>query len=244
MEWFDCNAGFGVPTVPPVSFARTPQQLLEELDFCGVAEALVYHAAMRDESAQAGNRLVVEETRDQPRLHPAWAILPPQTGELELPGWFEAMRAHGVRALVAYREQHRYLLNGVTLGALFEEMTARSIPLILGPDWRGITDLLSEFPRLVVVVVNHSGWGEDRYFRPLIERYERFHIDTSNYDLDGGIAELVRHYGPHRLLYGSGFPALQMGGALLTVAQADITDEAKAAIAGGNLRRLLSEVRL
>jgi hypothetical protein len=37
---------------------------------------------------------------------------------------------------------------------------------------------------------------------------------------------------------------MQMGGSILTVAQADIADDAKAAIAGGNLRRLLSEVKL
>jgi hypothetical protein len=35
-----------------------------------------------------------------------------------------------------------------------------------------------------------------------------------------------------------------MGAALLTLAHADMPDEAKAAIAGGNLRRLLLEARL
>jgi len=245
MEWFDCCAEFGIPRVPPGPFAATPRELLEEMDFCGVSEALVSHAAMRDESAQAGNRLVCDDTHDEPRLHPLWAILPLHTGEIRSPvEWFYAMKGNGVRALVAHPEQHRYLLNGLTFGPLFEEMSARNIPLMLGPDWRGVTALLAEFPRLTVIVVRHSGWGEDRYFRPLMERYERFHVDTSSYDLDGGIADAVARYGPHRLLYGSGFPTLQMGGSLLTVAHADIGGDAKAAIAGGNLRRLLSEVKL
>jgi hypothetical protein len=245
MDWFDCNAGFGVPRIPPVSYAATPQDLLDEMDFCSVAEALVCHAATRDESAQAGNRLVVEGTKGQTRLHPLWAILPLQTGEIGLPEqWFATMKADAVKALVAYPEQHRYLLNGLTFGPLFEEMSDRKIPLIVGPDWRGVTSLLADFPDLTVIVVNHSGWGEDRHFRPLIERYDRFHIDTSSYDLDGGITDVVARYGPHRLLYGSGFPTMQMGGSLLTVAQADTSDDAKAAIAAGNLRRLLSEVKL
>jgi hypothetical protein len=123
-------------------------------------------------------------------------------------------------------------------------LVARKIPLFLGPRWQEAADLLREFPELTLVVVNHSDWGDDRLFRPLIERYPRLHLDTSNYQLERGLSDFVRKYGPDRLLYGSGSPNLQMGAALLTLAQADVSDDAKAAIAGGNLRRLLSEVRL
>jgi hypothetical protein len=245
MEWFDCNAEFGIPTKPPGRFAPTPHELLDEMDFCGVQEALVRHAAARDESAQAGNRLVCEETAEARRLHPVWAILPPQTGEIgTLDEWFADMKAHRVKALTAYSDKHRYLLNGLTFGPVFEGMSARRIPLILGPDWRTVTEILADFPQLTVIATNHSGWGDDRFFRPLLDRYERFHIDTASYDLDGGVAGLVKRHGPHRLIYGSNYPVMQMGGSILTVAQADIADDAKAAIAGGNLRRLLSEVKL
>jgi hypothetical protein len=245
MEWFDCNAGFGIPSVPSGRFASTPQELLDELGFCGVKNALVWHAATKDESAQTGNRLVVSETKDHPGLHPIWAILPLATGEMgTLDEWFAAMKTNGVKALCAYPEKHRYLLNGLTFGPLFEEMCTRNIPLLLDRDWGRITSLLAEFPRLTVVALNHSSWGDDRNFRPLIERYDRFCIDTSSYDLDGGVADFAARYGPDRLLYGSAFPAMQMGGSILTVAQADISDDAKAAIAAGNLRRLLSEVKL
>lgn len=245
MEWFDCNAEFGIATKPPGRFAATPAELLDEMDFCGVQDALVRHAATRDESAQAGNRLVCEETAETPRLRPVWAILPPQTGELgTLDEWFAAIKAHRVKALTAYPDRHRYLLNGLTFAPVFEEMSARRIPLILGPEWRIITEILADFPQLTIIATNHSSWGDDRSFRPLLDRYERFHIDTASYDLDGGAAELVKRYGPHRLIYGSNYPTMQMGGSILNVAQADIDDDAKVAIAGGNLRRLLSEVKL
>lgn len=245
MEWFDCNAGFGLPSVPSGRFATTSQELRDELDFCGVKDALVWHAAMKDESAQTGNRLVVEETQSDAGLHPLWAILPLATGELgTLDQWFAAMKASGVKALCAYPERHRYLLNGLTFGPLFEEMSSRGIPLLLDRDWRLITELLAEFPRLTVVALNHSSWGDDRNFRPLLERYPNFHLDTASYDLDGGVPDFVARYGPNRLLYGSAFPTMQMGGSILIVAQADISDDARVAIAGGNLRRLLSEVKL
>jgi hypothetical protein len=249
MDWFDCNCGFGVPAKPFGSVFAAPADLLDELDFCGasvacgVSEALVFHVAQQFESPQAGNQLVVTETAGQPRLHPSWAILPPQT-ECDVAGFLDQMKRSGVRALRAYPEEGRYLLNGLTFGPLLEELVARRIPLLLGPHWQAADGLLREFPELTLVIVNHSDWGDDRFFRPLVEHYPRLHLDSSNYQLERGLADFVRKYGPDRLLYGSGSPNLQMGAALLTLAHADMPDEAKAAIAGGNLRRLLLEARL
>ncbi len=245
MKWFDCCAGFGIPVKSPARVIATAQELVEELEFCGVGEALVYHTSMVEEGAQVGNGRVVEETKEEARLHPTWAILPPQTGELgTVEQFLGEMRRNGVKALRAYPQEHRYLLNRVTFGPLLEEIVARWIPLMVGPDWEGVASLLAEFPELTLVVTRHGSWGDDRYFRPLVERYPNFHLDTSRYQLDHGIADFVRKYGPDRLLYGSGSPELQMGASLLALAQADIDEGAKEAIAGGNLRRLLGEVRL
>jgi predicted TIM-barrel fold metal-dependent hydrolase len=245
VDCFDCFAGFGVPSKPPARFSASAADLLAELDFCGVQEALVYHAAMVEEAAQVGNALVLNQTRDHPRLHPTWAILPPQTGELgTVEQFLEAMEAGGVRALRAHPEQHKYLLNGLTFGPLLEEMVARKVPLLVGPEWETLTALLAEFPELRVIVVGHGDWGDDRYFRPLLDRYPGFHVDISSYHQDHGISDLVSWRGSDRLLYGSGYPEYQMGGALMLVARADIPEEDRAAIAGGNLRRLLGEVSL
>ncbi|MFB3881966.1 MAG: amidohydrolase family protein [Armatimonadota bacterium] len=243
MDFFDCNCGFGVPAKPFGSVFATPSELVAELDFCGVAEALVFHVAQREESPQAGNRLVLEASEREPRLHPTWTILPPQA-DREAGAFLDDMRRDGIRALRAYPEECHYLLNGVTFAPLLEELVPRRVPLIVGPRWPEVTALLGEFPELTLIVVNHSDWGDDRLFRPLIERYPRLHLDTSNYQLERGIADFVRRYGYDRLLYGSGSPNLQMGAALLTLAHADIPDDAKSAIAGGNLRRLLAEVQL
>jgi predicted TIM-barrel fold metal-dependent hydrolase len=77
----------------------------------------------------------------------------------------------------------------------------------------------------------------------LIERYPHVYVDTAQYLLDGGIEAFVADYGPDRLLFGSGFPASYLGGMMMAIRHARIADEAKAAIAGKNLERILSEVR-
>jgi len=255
MTFFDCNASYGILDVPPLQYADTPEELLAEMDFCNVDEALVTCAAQRCDSPIVGNELVVRETRGQPRLHPAWAILPPQTEELApTVGAFVAdMARHGVRALWAFPAFDKYALNATTCGELFEELTARQVPLFLPltqlgggsqSGWQALDGLLSQFPRLTVIASDQSVWGEDRFFRPLIERYPRLHLDISTYELGRGLEDFCRKYGPARLLFGTHYPQVPMGGPVLNLKHADISDYDRELVAGGNLRRLLGEVRL
>jgi predicted TIM-barrel fold metal-dependent hydrolase len=253
LRFFDCNAAYGVWSVAPFSPANRVDDLLQEMEWAGIERALVRHAGMEEYAPQVGNRLVAEETAPHASLHPTWAILPPQTGELGTPEEFaQAMAAAGVRALWAFPSKHRYILDAVGCGELLEMLVDRRVPLFIHrrETSRGLTGwelagaVLCEFPQLRLVVVGHGSWGEDRYFRPLMEQYEGLHTDTSRYELDGGIADFCRRYGPDRLLFGSSFPNTSPGGPMLTLAHADIGDDEKQAIAWGNLERLLSEVRL
>ncbi len=91
------------------------------------------------------------------------------------------------------------------------------------------------------VVCDHGCWGEDRQFRPLLERYPNVHIDTAQYLLDGGIRGARCRLRADRLLYGSGFPESHFGGMMMALKHAQIADGAKSAIAHGNLERLLKE---
>jgi len=65
-KFFDCSASFGVALVPPLKYAETAEELLKEMDFCGVQEALVWDAAMKDDSPAVGNQ-GGEATTDFPR---------------------------------------------------------------------------------------------------------------------------------------------------------------------------------
>ena len=132
MDWFDCNCWYGVPKSPPPAPAETTEVLARELQRAGIGRALVRNAAIWEESPVVGNRLTSEGCAGDERLSPAWAILPPHTGELgDVTEFLEAMRAAGVRALWAYPAKHRYILNATTMGGLLEELQDRGIPLFL-----------------------------------------------------------------------------------------------------------------
>ena len=70
MKFFDCNVCFGPATVPPMKQAETADALVEEMDFSGTAEAVVYHSAQRDDTPAVGNPLAIAEIGGRGRLHP------------------------------------------------------------------------------------------------------------------------------------------------------------------------------
>jgi hypothetical protein len=249
MRFFDCNAFFGLPMRRPLAPVASAGEFVAAMDHNGVERALVWHVAQHDASPQAGNALLAEGIRDQARLTGCWTILPNQAREFPpLPEFFRQMKAARVRALRVFPRSHRYLVNAVSMGDWLEAMVARRIPLVLslrrGVEWRDAYDLLAEFPELVCLLCDHGCWGEDRMFRPLLERYPNVYVDTAQYLLDGGLESLVADYGAERLLYGSGFPESYMGGMMVALKHAALSAEDKAAIAGGNLERMLEEARL
>ena len=250
MEFHDCNCFIGLPANGILRPVRTAGELLAQMDRSGISRGLVWHVAQRDYSAVAGNKLLADAIAGHAdRLTGCWAILPTQTPELPGPDeLFVQMAKANVRALRAFPRLHRYLLRGECVGKLLEQVVARRVPLMLSVNaactWEDVYNILAEFPELTAIVCNVGSWGPDRLFRPLFERYPNVCMEISEYILDYGIEDAVRGYGARRLLYGSDFPAADHGGMMLALKHADISEDDKQAIAGGNLDRMLSEVRL
>jgi len=246
VEWFDCHAEIGRRTVPGPLQAPDAAALAALYSEIGIQRALLTHTSMYEIHALTGNTRILQEVAHHPQFSPTWAILPPATEELRDADHFLAgMRKSGVSALWAFPTG--YSLNTNTFGSLYEEMVARHIPLFVkvgAVGWAGITSLLAEVKGLNVVAILPTVWGEDRYFRPLVEHYPGFHICTSMYMLEGGVKAFVDRYGPFQLLFGSSFPDCQPGGSYFSLLCAGLKEQDLVAIAGGNLRHLLEEVRL
>ena len=257
MEFFDCNCYFGFPAKLGKSpkVCRSVDDLLSELNRAGIGRAIAWHVAQRDVSPQRGNELLSEAIREHPVLLGCWTMLPAQTGEMPVDKLLADMKTHRIIALRAFPAAHRYLLNELTMGGLLTEMTARHIPLLYSAGssqpgvgqrqaWQELYDLLDDFPELTVIITDHGSWGSDRYFRPLLENCPNVYVDTALYFLDGGIEDFVATYGPTRMVYGSGLPERFPGGMMLAIRHGQIPEEAKTAIAVGNLTRIIEEVQL
>lgn len=245
MFFMDCHCSFGCTARPPPQFAATAADLLAEMDFCGIDRALVYHANQRFASPVTWNSVLSESLTGQSRLEGAWAILPPSTGELPAPDLFlKALRSNTIRTLCAFPHEHHYRLDRKTLGGYYDLMAAHRIPLLVRENLLNLDAFLKESPDIIVMAIGQGPHSVERYLRPLLDAYPNLHLDTSAYMVEGLIEDFCGRYGPERLLFGSGFPDNAAGAALLRLATADIGAEARAAIAGGNIKRLLDNVRL
>ena len=249
MEWFDCNTYFGLPTKRPLRPVETAETLLAEMDRAGIARALVWHIAQHDYSATVGNEMLARAIAPHERLMGCCAVLPPYTREMPGPPLlFEQMKRDRFAAVRLFPSAHRYEFNPVVMGGLLDGLSHRRVPLVLsvprGVDWAALHRLMDAFPSLVCIICDHGCWGQDRLFRPLLDAYPNTCVDTAGYPLDGGIEALVRDYGAQRLVFGSGFPDHYHGGMMLALQHARISDADRAAIAGGNLARILAEADL
>ena len=248
LDFFDAHCQLGLPAVPVDGarpFMDTTQELLSNMDGYGIRRALVWHLATRDAAVPAGNRLLAERLREAgDRLTGCWGFLPDAEGDgCAGESLFRAMRAANVRALRCWPDKNRFLLNGDTCGQTLGGMQERGIPLFLSvraaAEWQMLSDLLRAYPRLHCVATDVGLWGVDRYVRPLFERYPHVCLETSEYQVAGGIAPIVERYGAGRLLFGSGFPAYHAGGGMLVIRHAPIPESVRRAIAGETLAVLL-----
>lgn len=260
MKFIDCSAGVGLgvvnseiinhenyPVFEKVRQAEYAEDLLKEMDFCGVEEAFIYHRGMYGCSVQFGNRMTIKEAAKSDRLHPTWAILPSITeGEFAPEILFPKMKENGVKALRAFPCKNRFFLDRVTMGDVFDAMIEKKIPLFLSPQdgWEIIFNTLKEFPELTVIITNYGLWGSDRYIYPLIKAYKNVYVDTSDYQVMSGFADFCNKFGDERLVFGSNFPMDGYGGPIATLVGSGIPAQSMEKIASGNITRIMSEVNL
>lgn len=245
MKLFDCTCGFGPYRTRVFRFAATAAELQEEMDFCGIDRALVYHTAQRFDLPANGNDRIMQEVEGYARLLPTWTILPSHTGEQPaLDRLLQAMRERNIRALRLFPEDHRYFLDDVTWGDQMTIYMERRIPLFIKASLEKIGNLLRSFPDLVVITGTQGSNPLDRYAWPLLERYANLHFETAGYLVDSIIEAFCQRYGADRLLFSSGFPDHASGAALFMLAHADIPEAERQAIAGDNLSRLLGGANL
>ena len=247
MKISDCDAAYGRAGAPLPRELETVADLAAELTHCGIEEALVWHRDALERGFEAGNARLAE-LAPHPNLHGSFTFVPTCNDEMPpAPEFLQQLQKNGVRAVRAFPTTHCFLLDYVSCGDLLELLVAYKAPLFvpLGEfdgQWQGVYRLMRDFPHLTLVVTQSGCWGQDRYFRPLMKAYPRFHISMNRIETAGQVKSIVDKLGPNRLLFGSGLPFNNPGGYALSVARSEIPEAAKKAILSENLERIMKEV--
>lgn len=248
-DFFDCNVVLGKVKKPMPGGILDAPKLLAEMDRYGIREALFYHAFAKRHAPGPGNALAAEAAAPSDRLHACWLLAPPGTDEtppLEALG--ASMEAAGVRAvrLAPDANSHQFTLAEVVCGDLFAWLAERRVPVFIDQgsvSWETLDAVVEAHPELRIVLTDVS-YRINRDLYPRLRAYAHLYVETSGFQQHCGIEDVCDRFGPERLLFGSRLPLLCAGPAKHAVEHAAISDDVRAAIAGGNLRRLLGAVQL
>ena len=258
VRYVDCDTwiGRGVGNRNVGGVALSAADLLSELDRLGVAGALTYHVLAKEYAPAVGNAAVLDEVSGQPRLSAIWAVMPDHTEEVppsdRLP---ELMLSAGVRMARMFPawspQAHRFSLEEWCVGDLLRALEAARMPLECDftlfrrgePPWPDIYRICHLHPKLPVILMDIQG-RNNRTLYALLKQCPNAHVQTSGLNVHHGLADFRRHFGPERLIFGSGYPIKTLGGAVLQVERSGLSDDDRRLVAAGNLERLVGQAAL
>jgi len=242
MVYFDSNVSCGKYGLKPRQEAYKLNDISDIMDSCGISAALLYASEAKDCEPQYGNDILCDRIRNNPRFYGCFTIMPDATGCFLSPDdVIEDMAAKDMRAARIFPKSHNYIPNEIVIGEYLTALENASIPLIVDAFeifWDELGAILENHPRLNVILLS-ADWSDAHNVFSYMKKYPNLHIDLSRFQVHYGIELLVSKFGADRILFGSGLPEMSGGAARAFIDYADISDEDKKKIAGGNLARLL-----
>lgn len=254
MRFFDANVQVGRfrQLTEGIPFER--DELLADMDRFGIAEALVMDSLSREVHPRSGNRRVLDITRDHPRLHPSWSLVPHLGGEIgPLDTLLDRMYEVGVRAVKLFPRHYTFNLSDWCMGPVLAVLEEGRIPTFIDynasfvagwppddTDWEAVVALCQAHPRLPVIISEGRFRQANRIIYQALQACPNLHLELSGFWVHHGIEYVCRNFGARRLLFGTRWPIRELGGTIAQVRLADVSDADKAAIAGDNLRELLA----
>lgn len=248
IRYFDMNVILGAGSWTSPGQPVTAERLLDEMDHTGIHEALVMDSRAEIGSADEANRRIIDKTRDHPRLHPVWSILPTASREMPPPDEFVAgMKEFGVPAARLNYGAFAIPLEDWAISDIIAPLEAERIPLILSPidmkngvrddinDWPAIVRFCRDYPKLPVIVTESRVYQSQRQMLQALAACPNLTLDLSAPWLQGMIEFICREFGAERLVWGSRLPYNNPSVPVMRLNYALIEDVELAQIAGGNL---------
>jgi len=227
-----------IGTRPEDERALDAAALLHEMDRAGVAEALCAHFCALRYHARTGNAALEELCRKEPRLHPVAIINPaPYRGVAE-----EIARC-AQEGFVGFRfvpHAQGWSLEGELFHAALEAIVATGLPLAVELSASGDATRLARIVEglgapVILANITYSTLGEAVM---VLKHHANLYLEAHRLVTPGVVELLVSELGAERLLFASGAPFWEIIPTLSMIREADLPEEAKCAILGGNACQL------
>jgi len=209
------------------------EALLEERRTHGVATSLVHSRPALLGDARSGNRALLDRIAGEPGLLPLAVLAPERSGTADI----DAIAAHIAGWWLAPQFP---VGDSVAMDDVLAAAARHGKPIFAAVarfgDASRIARATAGLGVPVVLVGTHYGNAVD--VLAAARRFGHVVIETSSMAHYGAIATAVALIGAERILLGTGSPMRAAQSSLNAIAVAQIPDDAKRAIAGGNAARL------
>jgi len=246
LNYFDSFVTVGKPRIAQRAAVYEIEEILAELRYFHITEALILHRFSFEDHPTGGNEEVLKITSGKKNLHPVWVLLPEQTREMPPPEQLVSrMLARGVKAARVYPKTHHWSLAEWSAGGLLRALEAHRFPLSIHldeTDWQEIQNLAERHPGLPIIITG-ALYRTARLIYPLFKRHPNLYLEIAGYQIHRGLEGATEAVGARQFLFGSRLPEFTPAAAIMMINYARISDEDRRLIAGDNLRRILSEVR-
>lgn len=254
---FDANAYLGKWPYWPTP-RSTAAEIVDELRGLSIDRASVCSTRSIFVNWEDGNCETEAAAKSFPEMLVPFACL--GTQELShawrpLDYGFERYAARGFRGIRLYPQHHSYhLLFESFIDAILEVAAGRHWPVVLPlrvlMNW-GVPSLdpgimhaiVTRHSRVVWILAGVNYLHELQMATSLMLQFPTVHLETSCVMGYAAVEKTVQRCGHTQVLFGSGLPLQQGGASLSKIMHAAISDEAREAILGGNLQRLIGDGR-
>lgn len=242
ISFFDVNCMLGRRSIPTAENNLSDSQVLEALARAGIEGALVRHAYGHEYDPRTGNERLMAICRRTPSLKACFTILPEGCGDF--PGGEELLtylRQGGAAAVALYPRANNFGLGETWSGPMLSTLEQAGVPVLIELDqssWPELDSVLQAHPQLQLIVLRVN-YRANRWVFPMMARYPGLRLETGFYEAYRGLEAVAHRFGADRLLFGSGLPCWDPGGAMSPILYADLPEADRRCIAGEALRSLL-----
>ena len=243
IQFFDAFTRIGPRRQKHPAHPWTLDEVLEEMRHCSVSGALVASTTSISYELTYGNLELSDRLEAHDSLFAVWNVMPHHTGEFPPPDELnQAMATHNVRAVMLNPKTNAWDWCADHSQELLAWLAkTATLTIISRPEFGAYSELdqvLSRHPELPLLLTG-VWWSEQRLLLPLLRRHANLHISFDRLQIHYGIEYLHEVGCADQLVFASDAPLMSMGAHRTFIDYADVPEEVKRKVAGGNLVRLL-----
>lgn len=218
--------------------------LVRQADALGVERLFVTELnALFYDMSEGNDRLAQEIAKHPDRLIGYVSVPTPRLGKRAVEEVRRCHEKHGFRGLKIYSHPEASIAEPGTY-PLLEAAAEFGMPILAHTTPDECDHLMTQVPRARLLMAHMGGhpyaFGDWHRAVAVAKRHPNLLLDTASSQIDNGMIEhAVAEIGAERILYGSDMPLLDPHTQLAKVRGAEISEDAKAKILGGNVAGLL-----